>query len=74
MSGADYSSSNYAEFRVRDQRRTKLSTCTRGSRVRLTSRAYSDADLGLMCPTAATAAVVLLRERTAAVDVVRQYK
>ena len=35
---------------------TKSSTCTKGSWVRPTSRAYSDADSGLVHPTAAAAA------------------
>ena len=33
-------------------------TCPKGARVRPTSRAYSDADPGLVCPTAAAAAIV----------------
>ena len=36
--------------------KTESSTCTKGSRVRPTSRAYSDADPGLVCPAAAAAA------------------
>ena len=36
---------------------TKSSTCTKGSWVKPTSRTYSDADPGLLCPTAAAANV-----------------
>ncbi len=62
---ADFSTSNYAEFRVGTRKHaTKSSTCTKGSRVRPTSRAYGDADPGLVRPTAATAAAsVLLLEK-----------
>ena len=35
---------------------TKRSTCTKDSRARTTSRAYSDADPGLVCPVAAASA------------------
>ena len=46
------------KFRVGGTRKhtTKSGTCTKGSRLRLTSRAYADADPGLVCPTAAAAA------------------
>ena len=62
MSGADFSSSNFVpnfKFGTR-KHKTESSTCTTGSRVRLTSRAYSDAEPGLVCPTAA--AVLLLEK------------
>ena len=38
------------------KKRVSLCTCTKGASVRPTSRAYSDADPGLVCPTAAAAA------------------
>ena len=37
------------------KRTTKSSTCTKGSRVGPTSRAYSEPEPGLVCPTAAAA-------------------
>ena len=42
---------------------TQSSTCAKGSRATPTSRAYRDADPGLVCPTATTAAAVLLLEK-----------
>ena len=47
--------SNFSSRGTRKHTR-KSSTCTKGSRVRPTSRVYSDADPGLVCPTAAAAA------------------
>ena len=58
----DVSSSNYADIRGEEEHqetRIKIEcvrTCTKGPRVGPTSRAYSDADPGLVCPIAAAAA------------------
>ena len=52
----DFSSSNYAEFRggeLGNAKQNRVRPCTKVSRVGPTSPAYSDADPGLVCPTAA---------------------
>ena len=59
MSGADFSPSNYwAEFRRGNQEtHTEIENVYKGFKGQAspTSRAYSDADPGLVCPAAAAA-------------------